>query len=126
VNSTIKRRLARLEQEAAGCTRLVGEPEKTLTDVDAADRLAEHYWEPNKDNWDRSLKRRNPIYAAAVVAWNEAANMARQAGHTKYHKGLRPLAMAIWLVLKPGMAGYRPSERPRWPTSGPVGSVRPV
>jgi hypothetical protein len=40
-------------------------------------------------------------------AWDEAAEIAWDAGHREYHVSLRPYAMAAWLELKPGVLQHR-------------------
>jgi hypothetical protein len=94
----IKQRLEKLEAKL-GRVAPTNMPERTLTDEEEADQMGAFLWFAV----DSGKGAPNSI----LRAWHEAAESARQQGHTEYHVGLRPQAMAYWLHVKPEMLRHR-------------------
>jgi hypothetical protein len=119
----IHSRLIRLERVAR--ERAAPRPDHLvapLTDEEEADRTGEFLWlTADWDGHSRLLARdpRTADKAAVFRAWDLAAKAARAAGHTGYHAGLRPVAMAIWLTLKPDIL-ERERAHGRWISHEPA------
>jgi len=89
-------------------------PQRERTEEEEADEIGELLW-------FQTVMSKNypPMYASSTPtcfstgpmhAWNEAAELAWQAGHREYQIGLRPFAMAIWLEWKPRILKQRRAD----------------
>jgi hypothetical protein len=78
--------------------------EKELTDEEEADALGvRSFQDEDKAEYFQS----DSPYHTATRNWYAAVAAARREGHTEYHVGLRPFAMAMWLEMKPGILAHR-------------------
>ena len=98
----IKQRLKKLEAKL-GRRAPTEPPAPELTDEEEADQMAAHLWMAT--DWGKDSV--DPINRA----WYEAAQAARQQGHTEYHIGLRPEALAFWLKSRPQIQQRRRTVR---------------
>ena len=72
-----------------------------LSDDEAADAIGDMLW--NEEEREADFFQEDPPLYTAMRQWHASIAVAKRKGHTKYHVGLRPFAMAYWLVLKPGI-----------------------
>jgi hypothetical protein len=103
----LEQRIKKLESSLNRRQQLVAdETEIERTDEEWADWMGDFLWWPKGADMDR-----RPGYFASdyghsagpLGAWQDAARLAWQQGHTDYHVGLRPYALAVWLKWKPSM-----------------------
>jgi hypothetical protein len=109
---TLRNRLRRREWTAdnRGFQTAVESPARELPDGEEAGVTGENLWlTPDWERRSRCLAR-NPLMADKAVAyrnWDLASKASRTAGHSVYHAGLRPQAMAVWLTKKPEILEHR-------------------
>jgi hypothetical protein len=97
--------------------------EPVFTDEEEADRTGEFLWiglAIGKRYPRPGGRVRSAGGTPALRVWNEAAEAARNAGHRKYHVGLRPFALAVWLGWKPDILAHRRRHGVWVPTGDPV------
>jgi hypothetical protein len=76
------------------------ELQKERTDEEEADILGAGFLWPQDEQQADYYKSDDSPLGTAMCAWHAAAAAARRQGHTEYHLGLRPFAMAVWLLSK--------------------------
>jgi hypothetical protein len=113
---TIRSRLIRLERAAGPRAAPATDAFKPQSDEEAADRTGAFLW--LTPDWSGLIQKlaKNPLTAdkaAMFRAWDISAKAARAAGHTGYHAGLRPQAMAVWLAMKPDIQDLERTHE-RW------------
>ena len=103
----LAQRIKKLESTLGLSKRPVADDaEIELTDEEWADWMGDFLWWPKGADLDRW-----PGYFASTAthcdgplgAWQEATLSAWREGHTDYHVGLRPYALAVWLQWKPSL-----------------------
>jgi hypothetical protein len=108
----LAQRLKRLEKIAERLKQPdVDVSEKVLSDDEEADNTGKFLWAGGTggchSRYPSSNTKTDLHTCDEYCEWGKAAEAARAAGHTEYHVGLRPIAMAIWLRWKPGVLEHR-------------------